>query len=169
MVQGDGARRARRELRDARLDLAPRLAREADLARRPERDEPVARAARRRRPTGRFGPPWAAPVYDARIFNFEGTLFSSQVCKACDFSVTQLRLAAEPTADGGVANLQAWATRRFVVREGWAAGRNQALFVHTESTTVGASLRPARSGGDFCHSAVQLYGPAYAAVSATSE
>lgn len=77
---------------------------------------------------GRFGPPWAAPVYDARIFNFEGTLFSSQVCKACDFSVTQLRLAADPTADGGVANLQAWATRRFVVREGWAAGRNQALF-----------------------------------------
>ena len=67
-------------------------------------------------------------MYDARIFNFEGTLFSSQVCKACDFSVTQLRLAAEPTADGGVANLQAWATRRFVVREGWAAGRNQALF-----------------------------------------
>ena len=103
---------SRRELRDARLDLAARLP--GDLA---------ADRTRRAGGTCRSAPPAAraavaAPVYDARIFNFEA-LFSSQVCKACDFSTTQLRLAADPTADGGVANLQAWATQRFVVREGW--------------------------------------------------
>ena len=93
---------------------------------------------------GRFGPPWAAPVYDARIFNFKGTLFSSQVCKACDFSVTQLRLAADPTADGGVANLQAWATRRFVVREGWAAGHRPGALCGAAGGGVadGACLQP---------------------------
>ena len=77
----------------------------------------------------RFPPPWAKAVYDVRIVSIAERLFVSYVCRRCDFSVAQLQVTAEHTADGGLRSMRAWQSRRYSSTESWAQGRNQALFV----------------------------------------
>ena len=79
-----------------------------------------------------FAPPWAKQTYDARLLNLDGDgLLVTYACSSCVFSVSPMQLTAETTADGGVAELRAWATDRATYQHHrWLAGRNQALFVH---------------------------------------
>ena len=77
----------------------------------------------------RFSPPWSKAVYDMRIVSINDHLFVSFVCRKCAFSIAQLQLTAEGTADGGLRALRAWQSRRFSTLTPWAQGRNQALFV----------------------------------------
>lgn len=79
--------------------------------------------------TDAFDPPWAQPTVDARLLNLDGRhLLVTYICKACDFSVSQLSLTAEPTPDGGLRRLRAWCPKRAVSKASWLRGRNQALF-----------------------------------------
>lgn len=76
-----------------------------------------------------FDPPWAQPVFDARLLNLDGQhLFVTYVCKACAFSVSQLHLTARRRANGGLHGMRAWASLRVGVRLPYVQGRNQALF-----------------------------------------
>ena len=79
-----------------------------------------------------FAPPWTRPVFDVRLLNLDGRLFATMMCTACKFSIAQLHLSAEPTADGGLARLRAWASQRQKPEGTWIQGRNQALFAHSE-------------------------------------
>lgn len=107
-----------------------------------------------------FAPPWSKPLYDARLFSLRvaagdgcpppvpgqpgcGTrrLLITYNCKACHFSVSHLQLTAQPTADGGLRSLRAWAEHRLVPAKQqapWLQGRNQALFSVPATPTVRA-------------------------------
>ena len=65
---------------------------------------------------------------DVRIVSIAERLFVSYV-PWCDFSVAQLRVTAEHTADGRLRSMRTWQSRRYSSTESWAQGRNQALFV----------------------------------------
>ena len=121
-----------------------------------------------------FAPPWSKPLYDARLFSLPvaagdgcppavlgrpacGTrLLITYNCKACHFSVSHLQLTAEPTANGGLHSLRAWAEHRLVPAKQqakWLQGRNQALFsvpaaprAALQSTAPAAKARGARAG-----------------------
>jgi len=78
-----------------------------------------------------FLPSWAKQTFDARIFNVAGGLVVTYACPACLFSLSPLRFSAQPTADGGVSQLRAWAPHRITYPSvKWTNGRNQVLFTY---------------------------------------
>lgn len=80
--------------------------------------------------SGAFEPPWAKPIYDARLLNVDaddegsspstvgpgslpGSLLLTYNCKSCEGRLTwsELQLTAEGAAGGGLAHLRAWVSR----------------------------------------------------------
>ena len=47
-------------------------------------------------------PPWSSPFYDVRLFDFDGTLFATGVCRCATFDVVQLHVNATVGAAGGL-------------------------------------------------------------------
>jgi len=97
-----------------------------------------------------FPPVWAKQTYDARLLHVDGELLVTYACSSCVWSLSPLRVTAEPTADGGFRQLRAWATDRVTYQHWpWLAGRNQALFLHEPPKTLphspGRGVRPAAS------------------------
>ena len=82
-----------------------------------------------------FAPSWAKQTYDARLFAMPSGLLITYACSSCVFSVSTLRVTADPTPSGGIINLRAWSTDRWTYqRFPWLAGRNQALFSSSSSS-----------------------------------
>ena len=114
-------------------------------------DPALARAARCLSPgvaDHDFLPPWAKQTYDARLLAVDGELLVTYACAACVFSISPLRLTAEPTPDGGLTQLRAWTTDRLTYQHApWLAGRNQALFVYSPAAadaSTGSAVARAR-------------------------
>ena len=78
--------------------------------------------------TDAFAPSWGHAVYDVRLINVDGRIFSTYVCHGCNFGLLLLHITAEATTDGGLRMLRAWRSQRFVSNAKWARGRNQAVF-----------------------------------------
>jgi len=77
-----------------------------------------------------FAPPWSKPIFDARLFNFDGRLFATtKVPRDSQMTVSTVQLTATRRVDGGVERLRAWINQRYSFTTTWARGRNQALFV----------------------------------------
>ena len=77
-----------------------------------------------------FPPVWAKQTYDARLLHLDGELLVTYACPSCVFSISPVRITAEPTPDG-LHSLRAWATDRITYQYWpWLAGRNQALFAY---------------------------------------
>lgn len=77
-----------------------------------------------------FAPTWSKPVFDVRLFDWDGHIFATSVCPhyRCPFVVAHVLLTAEQTADGGLRSLRAWQSEKLTAQPAWARGRNQALF-----------------------------------------
>ena len=80
--------------------------------------------------SGAFAPTWSKPVFDVRLFEWDGHLLATSVCPhyRCRFAVAHVQITGEVTADGGVSSLRAWQSEKLVSGAEWARGRNQALF-----------------------------------------
>ena len=76
-----------------------------------------------------FAPTWSKPVFDVRLFNWDGHIFATSVCPhyRCSFVVAHVQITAEHV-DGGLKSLRAWHSEKMTARAAWARGRNQALF-----------------------------------------
>jgi hypothetical protein len=87
-----------------------------------------------------FDPPWQRPTYDARLLHFDTEhLLVTYACSGCAFSVSDLSITAKARADGRLEEMRAWArTRHAFPGLPWLAGRNQALFVHSQPRAVGS-------------------------------
>jgi len=96
-----------------------------------------------------FQPPWAKQIFDARLLNVHGELLVTYACSGCAFSLSPLRLTAEPTADGGLRQLRAWAPRRIPFQGSgkWLSGRNQALFMYEAEAQPAATSGAASTAG----------------------
>ena len=90
-----------------------------------------------------FAPPWSAHAIDTRLLNFGGERIlatfvrSCHAHQPCHFGVSQLHITAEPTADGGLQAVRAWAHPTVSSSEPWAQGRNQALFASAAASAAG--------------------------------
>ena len=106
-------------------------------------DDPATSRIKRCVPTGSadhdFLPSWAKQTFDARLLHADGGLLVTYACSSCAFSLSPLRITAEPTADGGLRQLRVWASDRFTYQKHpWIAGRNQALFLYDAHAAGGA-------------------------------
>ena len=83
-----------------------------------------------------FAPTWSKPIFDVRLFDFDGHIFATSVCPhyRCPFVVAHVQITAEQTADGGLRSLRAWQSEKMTARDAWARGRNQALFRAQEAS-----------------------------------
>lgn len=75
-----------------------------------------------------FPPSWGHAIYDVRLINVDGRIFTTYVCHGCTFGLLLLHLTADVTPDGGLHHLRAWRSQRFVSSTAWSTGRNQAVF-----------------------------------------